>query len=68
MSANENNETWHASSWYLTKVVDRYGNVLYKLHYQRGHYVIQVFNAYYSDYVDEKASGNTWHKFLIWYK
>lgn len=57
MSANENNETWHASSWYLTKVADRYGNVLYKLHYQRGHYVIQVFNAYYSDYVDEKASG-----------
>ena len=57
MSANENNETRHASSRNLTKVADRYGNVLYKLHYQRGHYVIQVFNAYYSDYVDEKASG-----------
>lgn len=57
MSANEDSETWHASSWYLTKVADRYGNVLYKLHYQRGHYVIQVFNAYYNDHVDEKASG-----------
>ena len=57
MSANEDNETWHASSWYLTKVVDRLGNVLYKLHYQRGAYVIQVFNAYYNDYVDEKATG-----------
>lgn len=57
MSANEESETWHASSWYLTKVEDRLGNVLYKLNYQRGLYVIQVFNAYYNDYVNEKATG-----------
>lgn len=57
MSANEDNETWHASSWYLTKVADRFGNILYKLHYQRGAYIIQVFNAYYNDYVNEKATG-----------
>lgn len=57
MSANEKSEAWHASSWYLTKVSDKYGNVLYKLHYKRGHYVIQVFNAFYSDRIDESASG-----------
>ena len=57
MSANEQCEAWHASSWYLTKVTDRLGNLLYKLHYERGHYVIQAFNAFYSDHVDEKASG-----------
>lgn len=57
MSANEDDETWHASSWYLTKVADRFGNILYKLHYQRGAYIIQVFNAYYNDYVNEKATG-----------
>lgn len=57
MSENEDNETWHASSWYLTKVTDKCGNILYKLHYQRGYYIIQAFNAYYNDYVDEKASG-----------
>lgn len=57
MSANEKSEAWHASSWYLTKVSDKYGNVLYKLHYKRGHYVIQVFNVFYSDRIDESASG-----------
>lgn len=57
MSENERNETWHASSWYLTKVTDRLGNVLYKLHYTRGQYVIQVFNAYDRDTFDEKAKG-----------
>lgn len=55
MSENEYNETWHAASWYLTKVTDRFGNDLYKLSYERGVYVIQVFNSYYSDTVDEKA-------------
>lgn len=57
MSANEDNETWHAVCWYLTKVTDKYGNDLYKLNYERGCYIIQVFNCYYSDTVDEKASG-----------
>lgn len=57
MSVNEDNETWHAAGWYLTKVTDKYGNDLYKLNYERGCYVIQVFNCYYFDTVDEKASG-----------
>lgn len=57
MSVNEDNETWHAACWYLTKVTDKYGNDIYKLNYERGHYIIQVFNSYYHDTVDEKASG-----------
>lgn len=57
MSEGEDCETWHASCWYLTKVTDKYGNDLYKFSYVRGCYVIQVFNCYYSDTVDEKASG-----------
>lgn len=57
MSRLENNEAWHAMSWYLSKVTDKYGNVLFKLDYTRGAYVIQVFNSYYDDTVREKVSG-----------
>lgn len=57
MSRNEENESWHAMSWYLTKITDKYGNVLFTLDYERGAYVIQVFNSYYYDEVKEKVSG-----------
>ena len=57
MSVKEDEETWHASCWYLTDVTDKYGNVLYKLKYQRGAYIIQVFNAYCDDDIHEKATG-----------
>lgn len=57
MSKNEENESWHAQSWYLSKVTDRYGNILFKLDYDRGAYVIQVFNSYFRDDVKEKARG-----------
>ena len=57
MSNNESDESWHAMSWYLSKVTDKYGNVLFKLNYERGAYVIQAFNSYYSDFVKEKATG-----------
>lgn len=57
MSEAEQNESWHAMSWYLTKVEDRLGNELYRLRYERGAYIIQVFNSYFCDEVKEKASG-----------
>ena len=57
ISLKEDTEGWHASGWYLTEVRDKYGNRLYKLDYNRGAYVIQVFNAYYDDQFDEKAKG-----------
>ena len=57
MSQNEQNESWHAQSWYLTKITDRYGNILFKLEYERSAYIIQVFNSYFCDKEDENATG-----------
>lgn len=57
MSVNEDNESWHAMSWFLTKVYDKYGNELFSLDYKRGTYIIQVFNSFYSYYVNEKVFG-----------
>ena len=34
--------SWHATSWYLTKVKDRFGNVLYSFEYKRGTFITQV--------------------------
>lgn len=34
----------HANSWYLTKISDKYGNMLYQLEYQRGCFIVQVYN------------------------
>jgi len=56
MSKNEDNESWHAMSWYLTKVTDRYGNELFKLSYDRGYYIIQAYNAYECIKIKENGS------------
>ena len=56
MSKNEDNESWHAMSWYLTKVTDKYGNELFKLSYERGTYIIQAYNA--CEYIRVKESGH----------
>ena len=34
---------WIATSWFLTKVEDRFGNMLYEFTYERGKYLIQMF-------------------------
>lgn len=57
MSKTEDNESWHAMSWYLTKVTDKYGNVLYTFDYDRGAYIVQAFNSYYLDEVKERVHG-----------
>jgi len=41
MSDFENIDSWLASAWYLTKVEDRIGNVLYELQYERGPFTCQ---------------------------
>ena len=56
MSLNEQTESWHAMSWYLTKVSDRHGNVLISLDYDRGAYIIQAYNSYEYNHVKEKGS------------
>jgi hypothetical protein len=57
MSISEHKECWHAMSWYLSKVTDRYGNVLFSLSYERGTYIIQVFNCSYTEGVYTKSTG-----------
>ena len=48
-------EPWVAESWYLTKVLDRHGNTLYDLTYERGKFALQITN-------------NTWQNKLYVYK
>ena len=55
MCKEEDNESWHAMSWYLTKVTDKYGNELFKLSYERGTYIIQAYNA--CEYIRVKVRG-----------
>lgn len=47
MSIGNYNDSWRASSWYLTKITDRFGNELFKLDYERGAYLIQIFFSHY---------------------
>lgn len=56
MSEYEENESWHAMSWYLTKVRDKFGNDLVTLNYERGCYVLQACNSYAYSRVEEDAS------------
>ena len=43
---NENSLTsWMPNSWYLTDVIDRYGNVLYHFCYEKGYYIAQFYNT-----------------------
>lgn len=56
MSQNEQNESWHAMSWYLTKISDKYGNELVKLDYERGVYIIQTYNSFEYNHVIERGS------------
>ncbi len=37
--------SWLATSWYLTSVRDRLGNVLFTLEYNRGHFMTQIYNT-----------------------
>ena len=49
--------SWWATSWYLTKVTDRLGNVLFDLTYERGIFFAQAFNSYEYSSFDEHESG-----------
>ena len=57
MSKDEQTQSWRAMSWFLTKITDKYGNLLFSFDYDRSAYVIQVFNSYYADKEDQNASG-----------
>ena len=40
---NQDMVPWVASSWYLTRIEDRLGNLLYEFNYERGKYLVQMF-------------------------
>ncbi len=62
--------SWNSTAWYLTKVTDRLGNVLYEFEYERGYYIAQPYkdmmwtvnSEYYGNsvlgYHNETLSGN----------
>lgn len=43
ISAGNTTEPWSANSWYMTKVEDRFGNVLYEFQYDRGPFIAQAY-------------------------
>ena len=43
-SNREDEHSWIANSWYLTKVSDKFGNELYNLRYRRGCFTTQIYN------------------------
>ena len=54
MTCDEDVYSWHPTSWYLTKVIDKYGNLLYSFTYERGRYIAQVYN--YWQYMESSYS------------
>jgi hypothetical protein len=61
--SNEYSQYWIANSWYLNKIVDRNGNILFMFEYQRGKYIAQLYNStncgkYYYTY---QSSGTHTH-------
>ena len=53
----EDYASWLAVSWYLTKVSDRLGNVLYQLTYERGPFFAQPFRYYeFNSYKERQKS------------
>lgn len=43
ISSAMNNSAWAANSWYLRRVEDRLGNLLYSFEYERGCFIAHVF-------------------------
>lgn len=53
---NQDKEDWIASSWYLTKVIDKYGVEAYKFDYQRGYFIANIYSVSYLS--DSKGTFN----------
>ena len=48
---------WEPTSWYLTEVRDRHGNICFKLRYERGEFIAQFYHANEVTTLDETTSG-----------
>lgn len=44
-SDQEEHVPWTATSWFLTKVIDRFGNQLFALNYTRGKFMVQLYKS-----------------------
>lgn len=55
---NNNIIPWDATSWYLTRVEDRFGNMLYELKYRRGKYMAQMYRSTTSNTSDYCGTFN----------
>lgn len=51
---NEFTAPWIATSWYLTRVLDRHGNVLFKFDYSRDYFMVQLNSV---EYYERFSSG-----------
>lgn len=61
MGDAEDAVSWVANSWYLTKVSDRQGNLLFQFDYERGYFVAQFYNTYETYRIQEKIYSNLFH-------
>lgn len=57
MGDRERVHPWLANSWYLTKIEDRHGNVLFNLYYTRGKFSVQFYNSFYYHVYSNYNSG-----------
>ena len=53
---NEHSQFWTANSWYINKIVDRNGNTLFQFEYQRGKYIVQLYNTFFKYEYDYRYS------------
>ena len=53
-----NPDNWTANSWYLTKVIDKYGNVIYQFDYERGGFIAQFYRTYYTSSWNYDGNAN----------
>lgn len=56
---------WDAMSWYLTRILDKFGNELYTFEYERGKYIVQIHSceeAYKKEYVIDEGWKRETHQ------
>lgn len=61
MSDREISSSWLADTWYLRKVVDRHGNLLYNFSYTRGKFITHICNHWESLFYQEWEDFNANH-------
>lgn len=49
------NDSFIAKTWYLTKIKDKYGNTVFRFNYERGPFIAQFINSYNSLLTNDNA-------------